>query len=480
MLIIDGNSREPLYLQLYRQIKADILSGRLKSGAKLQSSRRVSDELHISRNTVELAYDQLFAEGFITSIPRRGYYVEKTDVRKIRDWMPHEHQEPAAEAGEKIRYDFRCGRLLFSELPCAQWHRLTARCFRDFKDEMAMKKSPFGESGLRREIQRYIHNYRNVECTEEQIVVTTGTQFCLDIICRILRSMGGEDGMAMEEPGYDQSRITFENNGFQIRPVELDRQGAMAEPLKEMDCLAVYVTPSHQFPTGTVMSMARREEFAAWAREKDGYIIEDDYNCHYLHGLRPIPSLQSLCGENVFYIGSFSDILLPCINVSYMVVPEKLLDRLHRLMDNYAPFVPFLTQKPLELFMKEGYWESHLRKMRKRYKEKNEALLNALKDRFKDNITVRGHRGGSHVLVTVKWPVKESELVSRARRAGIGVYPTSNYWSRSGERKTAVLLNYGGIAREDIPEAVECLYRAWHDGGSGTIKDCDTGSFDSF
>ncbi|MBN7773251.1 PLP-dependent aminotransferase family protein [Clostridium aminobutyricum] len=480
MMIIDENSKEPLYAQLYRQLKTDILSGILQSGTKLQSSRCVSAELHISRNTVELAYDQLFAEGLIISIPRRGYYVEKLDIKEYQECENSNHNQEISILNDELKYDFRCGKLLFSELPCGQWHKLLSRCFRNYKDEMTLQKSAFGEIGLRTQIQKYIHKYRNVNCSAEQIVVSVGTQLCLDIICRLIKPMNQETCIAVEEPGYDQSRITFENNGFQLHPMELDKHGAMVQPLMAKDLLAAYITPSHQFPTGTVMSMSRRTEFVKWAMQKETYIIEDDYNCHFQHDLRPIPSLQSLCADRVFYIGSFSDILFPCINVSYMVVPEKLLTKLHRLMDHYAPFAPFLTQKPLELFMGEGHWESHLRKMRKRCRAKNEALVSILKHRFGDSITIRGDHTGSHLLVQVNWPIEESELISRAYHAGIGVYPTSTHWNQSANNKNvSVLLSYGGLSLEDIPIAIEHLYHAWQDSMLGAIQEFDTGSFAS-
>ncbi|SHI03276.1 GntR family transcriptional regulator / MocR family aminotransferase [Sporobacter termitidis DSM 10068] len=506
--MIDEESKVPLYTQLYERLKADILSGTLKPGAKLKSSRAVSMELHISRNTVELAYGQLFAEGFITSVQRKGYYVETSDMEMFRQCdacncadtcncsgdcvcsgvcncsgvctcETCNCEKPGEEpAREDITYDFRRGRILPSELPCGQWQRLICRCFQDYREDLAHQESVFGEAGLRTEIQKFIHNYRDVNCTPEQIVVTTGTQFCLDIACQLLKSADKGQAIAMEEPGDDRSRTTFQNNGLRICPMALDRHGADIKSLAAANTAAAYVTPSHQFPTGVVMPASRRKEFAAWAEHRDAFIIEDDCNCHFQHGVRPLPAVQSLCADRVFYIGSFSDLLFPCAGVSYMVVPQTMLDRLHRRLDNHAPFVSFLTQKPLELFMKEGRWESHLRKMRKIHKAKCETLVNALRNRFGSSIYISGFHAGLHLLVQAKWPVKEEELVGRAREAGVGVYPTSRYWSRPDRgRSGTVLLNYGGIAHQDIPDAVERLYEAWHENKHGAIKDVDTGSF---
>jgi GntR family transcriptional regulator/MocR family aminotransferase len=462
MLILDEHSKTPLYAQLYEHIKTDILSGAIKAGQKLKSSRAASAELHISRNTVDLAYGQLFAEGFIAAEPRKGYYAEALNIKLPQQCESAHNAEAAQKPERNIMYDFRCGKLLLSELPCNQWQKLTARCFLDYRENLARQGSAFGELGLRLEIQKYIRNYRDVACAAEQIIVTPGTQFSLDIVCRLLKSLNNGLAIAMEEPGYEQSRVTFQSGGLNVCPICLDRCGLMASALESSDVAAAYITPHHQYPTGIVMPMSRRAELAALAERKDILIIEDDYNCHFQHSQRPIPSLQSLCTDKTVYIGGFSDIMLPCIQVAYMIVPDRLLAQLHRWYDSHAPFVPFLTQKPLELFMQEGHWERHLRKMRKIQKLKCEALVNALKDKFGDSILLSGFQTGLHLLVQAKWPVKEDELVYQARKIGVGVYPTSNHWSRPKDAANGtVLLNYGGISLTDIPLAAELLYSAW-------------------
>lgn len=476
--MIDENSRVPLYTQLYRQIGEDIVSGALKPGTKLKSSREVAADLHISRNTVELAYGQLYAEGFIMSIPRKGYYVESAGPAIFNECEAVNGPETAERPSPGIAYDFRGGKFLLSELPCNQWQRLTSRCFHDYREGLASQGSVFGEAGLRLEIQRYIYNYRDVQCAADQIVVAPGTQFCLGLACQLLKAINKSSGIAMEEPGYDQSRITINNNGLQVCPIVLDQHGLDACALAASGVSAAYTTPSHQFPTGVVMPLSRRRQLAEWAGNSDAYIIEDDYSCHFQHDLNPIPSIQSLGPDRVFYIGGFSDILFPCIRVSYMVVPEKLLDRLRGWFDNHAPFVPFLMQKPLELFMKGGHWESHLRKMRKQQKAKCKALTSALRNRFGDSIRTTGFHAGLHLLVQARWPMKEEELVRRARQNGVGVYPASKYWSRpkSVENGT-VLLNYGGVPLGDIPTAVELLYKAWLEDKSEAVHDMHTGSY---
>jgi GntR family transcriptional regulator/MocR family aminotransferase len=469
MLTIDGKAKLPLYIQLYQQIKAEILDGVIGPGTKLKSSRETSAELGISRNTVELAYEQLLAEGLIASRPRSGYYAEapETEAFRERESAGAGSEEVCESPRRDIRYDFQCGKLLSSELPCGLWHRLIGRCFHDYREELARQGSPLGEIGLRAEIQKQLRAERNVDCRAEQIVVTTGTQHCLSLICLLLKSMGRDSGVAMEEPGYDRARVTFQNNGLEVYPVTLDRHGPLVDSLGASGAAApapaaLYTTPSHQFPTGVVMSAERRAALVEWAKAGDAFLIEDDYNCYYRHGARPLPSLQSLCADRVFYIGGFSDILFPCIGVAYLVVPENLLGRLRDRFQGHAPAVPFFTQKPLELFMREGHWESHLRKLRKRQKLKCEALTGALESRFGDRIRISGAEAGLHILIQAGWPAGEDELIRRAARAGVGVYPTRAHWHNPGkDEHGTVLLNYGGVELADIPTAAALLHRAW-------------------
>ncbi|MDR2605695.1 MAG: PLP-dependent aminotransferase family protein [Oscillospiraceae bacterium] len=477
MLILDEQSKIPLYVQLYEYIKAEILSGRITAGQKLKSGRDMSVELQISRNTVDLAYGQLAAEGFIVSEPRKGYYVETGQTSHARSEAPHGfahmhlhahapflQRDAAHSAGNKAEpnIDFRGGKLLLSELPFNQWQKLTAGCFLDYRENLAQRGTAFGEPGLRAEIEKYIRNYRDVVCSAEQIIVTPGTQFSLELVCRLLKTLKNEPALAMEEPGYERSRLTFQDSGLKVCPVRLDRYGLSAEELSAAEVSAVYVTPSHQFPTGIVMPASRRAELAALAESRDLLIIEDDYNCHFQHSQRPIPSIQSLCADRTIYIGGFSDIMLPSIQISFMVVPERLLEQLRKWYDGYAPFVPFLSQKPMELFMREGHWERHLRKTRKLQRLKCEALVGAFKDKFGDSVRLSGVQTGLHLLVRARWFATEADLILQARNAGVLVYPTSAHWSRAGDAPAGtVLLNYGGVELEDIPVAVERLHRAW-------------------
>jgi len=370
-----------------QQIKTGILSGDIKVGTKLQSSRKASMDLRISRNTVESAYEQLCSEGLIMSKPRKGYFVESLDFgmfpKSKSRGKPGKSSLSVEQLYQNAIYDFRPGNLYLNEIPRTQCQRLINRCFSDYKEGLAHYGSVFGEIGLRAEIRKHIYDYRGVNCGVGQLVVGTGTQFCLGLVCPLIKSRGL--AVAMEEPGHDQSRTTLENNGFVVRPVELDKQGLDVKALDETDAVAAYVTPSQQFPTGIVMPITRRLELLEWARRRDALIIEDDRNCHFQHDIKPIPSiqsLQSLHSDRVIYLGSFSNMLFPCMRISYMVIPENLLGEMHKQLDNNAPLVPFLMQKTLELFMREDIGRA-ISEKQKSIKKKNARPLQA---RLKTNL----------------------------------------------------------------------------------------------
>lgn len=462
MWLLDEKSKIPLYVQLYQQIKEEILSGSIKSGTRLPSSRKLVSDLHISRNTVESAYEQLYSEGFLRSKPRQGYYVEPPLLGTLekRDTPEAVRMSPETETRENIFYDFQNKKLQPDAFPFDKWQKLTNRCFHDYKNGFLQYGCPFGEPSLRSEIQRYIYNYRQVNCKAKQIIIGSGTQFCLELVCRLLKTRG--PGIAMEEPGYDLTRATFENNGFKVHPVDLDGLGINADLLDAAEVTAAYVTPSHQYPLGVIMPKERRLELVEWAKRNKTFIIEDDYNCCFQYDVKPLPSLQSLCGDRVIYMGSFSDMLFPAIGVSYMVLPEDMLEELCKLYCYDTTFVPFLTQKTLELFMREGFWEKHVRKTVLHQRKKRNTLVNALRNEFGNKVHLLGFQGGLHLLLQAKWGLPEEELVNRASRAGVKVQPASAFYSspcRGGN--STVLLNYGGMLLEHIPKAVRLLRRAW-------------------
>lgn len=461
MLLLDNNLEIPLYIQLYRQFRDQILNGELDANSKLPSNRKLCNDLNISRNTVDMAYQQLYSEGFIYSKPRMGYYVEKLDYTSYKSKVHTEQQAFPSFITDNslIKYDFRYGKLNENDLPVSQWHKLSNKCFKEAQSELSSYGPTFGEYGLRDEILKYLQYYRGIECSSSQIIIGAGVHYCLGMLCQLL---GNSTPVAMEDPGYHVTRFTFENHGFTVNPITLDSQGLNVKELSLTNSKAVYVTPSHQYPLGIIMPISRRLQIIDWATKNDSIIIEDDYSCHLRYNTKPVQSLQSLCGDKVVYIGSFSKFLFPSIRLAFMILPENLMDKFSALFNGYPPSVAWPIQKTLELFMKEGHWESYLRKNNKQQKKKHDKLVDLLNKNFGDRISIYGMNAGLHLLVQAKWDTTEEELIDKANQSGVKVYPTSRFWKNQHNKLTStVLLGFSGLNFEDIEPAVNLLHDAW-------------------
>ena len=461
MFVLDNKINIPLYIQLYQQFREKILNGDFKPGSKLPPSRKLCNDLRISRNTVDMTYHQLYSEGYIISKPRNGYYVENLDFSSIHATKETFYTKPTQPDSNDtlIQYDFKYGKLSEADLPIRQWQKLTNKCLRDFKDELTSYGPTFGEPGLREEILKYLQYYRGVKCTRDQIFIGAGVHYCLGMLCQLIRDT---TTVAMEEPGYHITRSTFENHGFNVKPIALDSYGLNVKELNFTDAKAVYVTPSHQYPLGIIMPISRRLELIEWAIQNDSIIIEDDYSCHLRYNTKPVQSLQSLCSDKVIYIGSFSKFLFPTLRLSYMIIPECMIDKFTRMFNGYPSSVPFIIQKTVELFMQEGHWESYLRKTNRLQKKKHDTLVESLKKEFGNKISIYGMNAGLHLLVQVKWTMTEKELIDRAYKVGVKVYPTSKFWKHpKNDLNGAVVLGFGGIPLDQIDPAVRLLHKAW-------------------
>lgn len=463
MLIIDTHAGQPIYEQIYRQIRDKILSGEWNAARKLPSSRQLADHLEISRNTVEQAYQQLSAEGYLYSKARSGYYVEKIDVPPMK---PSPLFASVGETSPKASrpsypYDFRYGKLDYRYVPFKILKQLMSQCFEDEMDGIVSYSGHQGESGLRTEIAKYLGEYRGVHCLPEQIVVGAGTLYCLSVVGALLRTAAPVIGF--EDPGYGKARSVLSNAGFTICPVGVESDGINVRELANTNATAVYVTPSHQFPTGAILSISKRLQLIDWAIQKQAVIIEDDYSCHFRYNVRPVPALQGLNpAANVVYLGNFSKNLLPSLRVAFMVLPPTLLETYRRLYQNYNASVPYLYQKTLEKFMRKGDWTRHLRRVLQVYKKKHDYLLQMLSEQMGSQIEIGGKNAGLFITVKIHGIWGEQELIQRAAERGVRVYPLSEHWARKNlyDGKT-VLLGYSSLDFAEIEEGVKRLRQAW-------------------
>ncbi|MBT2573907.1 PLP-dependent aminotransferase family protein [Bacillus sp. ISL-51] len=452
----------PIYVQLYQYIRQKIEDGDIPEGALLPSIRYLSGHLHISKNTVENAYQQLAAEGYAESKPRSGLVVLPLEQPVVLPSSRNIRQKPEAAEDEKenIICDFRYGDIDVKSFPMQTWKRCLNQALTDEPEKLLLSNHGKGDIGLRTELSGHLFQARGVLSSPEQIIICSGTQQALSLMIQLLSF---EDrSVAMENPGYAGARSVFINHGWTVKPIRLEQDGIDIEQLKRIKAKAVYITPSHQFPYGMVLPIQKRLSLLEWANQHDSYIIEDDYDSEFRYQGRPIPSLKALdAKDNVIYLGTVSKSFLPAARLSYIVLPQKLLDVYDHTFINYSQSASPIIQKALYLFMKEGYFKSHIRKMRKIYQKKHQTLIQALQNQMGRHIEIIGQKAGLHLLVNVK-DRSAPELVDKAQAAGVRVYDTSPYWINPKEPETSmVILGFGGLSEEEIEEGICQLRKAW-------------------
>ena len=451
MYLIDGTSSIPLHRQLYEGLKQEITT-RLEPGSKLPSIRKIAQEYGISKNTVQSAYGQLYAEGYIESRPKSGYYVAEADHRPLGEASP----EPVAgETVPAYRYDFFPARLSKSSFPLKLWKRLFTRAVDESLDLGAYPDGR-GEEGLRREITGYLTRSRGVRCDPSRVVVTGAFVDAMGIVADLLRP--DHEALAVEHPGYHVAPKVFRRYGYRLLPMEVDENGLVIDELVRSDARVVYITPSHQYPTGVAMPVAHRLRLLAWATERNGFIIEDDYDSELTYRHRPIPCLQGLdTDDRVIYVGTFAKALSPALRVGYMVLPRRLMEA-YRTFHGRFPRVGLTTQKILELFFKEGHWERHLRKIRNLNRKKHDRMKEALLRHLGGSMEIVSEGGGLSINIRPVGKMDRERLRRRAEEAGIKLYFAKEV---SGGEWDAVRMGFGGFEEEEIEPAVEAFARVW-------------------
>ena len=455
-----------LYEQIYEYIQGEIKEGKLLQGERLPSTRSLAENLQVARSTVEMAYEQLLSEGYIESRPYKGYFVCKIEElfqldegRSSERKSSLEQAEPTGAGG--YTYDFSPTQIDMTGFPFSVWRRLHKKVLEDGNEQLYARGDAQGDYGFRETIARYLHASRGVNCTPEQIIVGAGNDYLLMLLEKIL---GRELSIAMENPTYKRAYRIFRSFAYPITTVDMDESGMMVEELRKTDAKLAYVMPSHQYPTGTVMPIGRRSELLKWANEKeDRYLIEDDYDSEFRYKGKPIPSLQaSDKNGKVIYIGTFSKSIAPAIRVSYMVLPGKLVQAYREKCYFYSTTVSRIEQKILDEFIRGGYFERYLNKMRKYYRDKHDLLLEELEP-FEKEFDITGENAGLHLLLTSKSGRTEAELIEKAGMHGIKIYGLSDSLS-DGTKDTSytVILGYGSLSMREIEEGVEALKRAWN------------------
>lgn len=459
--VLNDKSDKPLYLQLASYIKEEILSGRIKPKEKLPSKRNLSNYLSLSLNTIQSAYDQLCAEGYLESKPRKGLFVTTFEDDILSSQVVPNQMESIREPQQKsVKVDFNSGKVDLESFPYTTWRKLTIHSLNQDQGVLFFNGKPQGEWLLREQISRYLFASRGVKCSAHQIIIGAGTQVLIGLLSLL---MGKSQTYALENPGFHRTRTVLQDFGADTIFIPLDEKGINILQLNNSSASVVYVTPSHQFPYGMVMPISRRMELLKWAEEKNGYIIEDDYDGEYRYKGKPIPSLQGLDQQGrVIYLGTFSKSLIPSIRISYMVLPPMLLKKYLDHFTVYKQTASRLHQDTLYRFMNEGYWQSHLNKMRTLYRKKHAALMESIKNYLGDKVQIIGENSGLHIVLEVKNRMDEEQLIKNALNFDVKVYPLSMYYHDSkGCSGSRVLLGFGGLSEKEIDLGIGLLKEAW-------------------
>lgn len=446
----------PLYEQLYEGIKNAIIKQQLTEGTKLPSKRQLADFFAISQTTVEQAYAQLLAEGYILSKPRVGYFVEAIDELPFIEQMKTKLAEPS----EKIHFtlDFSLSKIDEDSFPFDIWRKYARDLFDAPSKHLLQTGERQGEYSLRSEIAHYLLQSRGIECSPEQIVIGSGTEQLLPMI---LSLFDYDARLALENPGY--SPIPRNQLQQLAIPIAVDKDGLIIETLEKSAADLVYVTPSHQFPTGAVLSATRRTQLLKWATQKQSrYIIEDDYDSEFRYIGKPIPALLGLDqNDKVIYLSTFTKSLMPSLRVAYFVLPPALLTAYQQNFTYYSSTVPRFDQHILARFMKDGHFSKHLNRMRKIYRKKHDKLIETLKNHY-PQVQVSGDAAGMHIVISFSHIRTELQLHELARQAHIHILPLSNY-SLTAQKTTqpTFLIGFGNIPLQDIEQAIHTLLAVW-------------------
>lgn len=440
----------PLYDYLTRCVKGDILSGGLHPGEKLPSKRALARHLEVSVSTVETAYAQLEAEGYVYAREKRGYYVTALEREEHPAPPTAAPPETGAEEGPWL-LDLKGGGGGVEGFPFTVWARLMRRVLSEQGETLLQPLPHNGVAPLRKAIAGYLRQFRGMAVEEEQIVVGAGAEYLYNLVVQLL---GRECVYGVETPGYPKSGRVYALNGARCVPLPLDGQGVSVACAQASGAQVLHLSPAHQFPSGVVTPIARRQSLLRWAAAEPGrFIVEDDYDSEFRFRGRPIPTLQSIDRwDRVLYLNTFSRTLAPSLRIGYLVLPPALLPRYRERLGFYSCTVPAIEQYTLAHFLAEGGFEAHINRMRVRYRARRERVLAALAESpLGERCRVRGADAGLHFLLRLDTALDDRTLSERAEAAGIRLSFLSEY---GGGEAHCLVVNDGAADLEHLKEGL--------------------------
>ena len=443
----------PLYEALYRCIRADILAGILLPGQKLPSKRALAQNLEVSKITVEGAYNQLLSEGYIRAQEKVGYFVESIPLS-----IPRRADNVPAVITEAERPLLDLTGSGTEKFPFSVWSRLQREVMLDYGEKLLLPLPNQGIAELRQAIAAHLYAFRSMHVDPENILIGAGTDFLYNLLIQLL---GREKTYAVEDPGYGKIHKIYAAGGVRCISVPMDHEGVLPAALENAKVL--HLSPAHHFPTGLVTSVPRRQELLEWAQRCDGYIIEDDYDSEFRFDAHPKPTMQSLDRSGrVIYMYTFSKSLAPSIRISYMVLPPELMAVFRKNLGFYSCTVSSFEQYTLARFLNRGYFEKHINRMRKYYKNRRNQVVSALsRCAFSNKLTIREEDAGLHFLLKVDTPMEDDELVRFCEKNGVRLRALSSYYHLPipEEDQRCLVINYAGVNQQDL----ENVLAAWSD-----------------
>ena len=440
----------PLYEFLYRCIREDILSGRLRAGEKLPSKRSLAANLEVSKITVEGAYNQLLAEGYIRSREKVGYFVEAVEQfsRQVTPQVAPVQPEPdlvdlVANSPAKF--------------PFSVWSKLQREVMLDLGEQLLLPLPNQGLWELRQAIAVHLAQFRGMQVSAGNILIGAGTDFLYNLLIQLL---GRDKRYAVEEPGYGKIRRIYAAGGVECISAPMDEQGVLPQALE--DAQVLHISPSHHFPTGIVTPLSRRQSLLGWANAKPGrWIIEDDYDSEFRFNAHPVAAMQALdTAGRVIYMNTFSKTLAPSIRISYMILPPDLMEQFQKELGFYSCTVPSFEQYTLARFLQRGYFEKHINRMRKFYRARRNRVLSAIASSpLGGKLAILEENAGLHFLVRVDTELSENELVARCRQAGLHIRTLSGYYHGQvpPEQRCCLVVNYSGLSEESLAKLEKIL-----------------------
>lgn len=454
-------SKNHLYVNLYETLKQQIIEGQYKSEDKFPSKRALGQHLSVSNTTIEHAYQLLLDEGYIYSKPRSGYFVSDIETLPIIPTnINHAHQIFSSNENfhnPKPDYDlaFNMSEIDTEYFPMKQFKKYAKDAFEDDELDLLLHASFKGEISLRQEIAHYLFNSRGVTCHPEQIIIGSSTEQLINLLTDILSN----GKFLIENPSYPPIKQVLDKKQITYLQVPVSHTGIEIDYFQKSNNNIAYVTPSHQFPTGYVMSLKKRTQLINWAQQSEGrYIIEDDYDSEFRYFGKPIPALQSLdTKDKVIYISTFSKSLFPSCRIAYLVLPNKLLSTYNQLNNKEGNTVPAHTQKIVANFMKSGSFERHLNKMRNVYRHKLTTILNALMP-YQSQLKIDGALAGMHFTLTVKNSLTMKQCLENAKKNKLKIIPFSQY--DNNQNSVKFILGFGGIPISQLKEHTDALIKS--------------------